>query len=293
LHGSSAPVLATPYARYMAQAGFQLVARNPGHGPESDTEKQFLLVDPGNHQPRDHAWATARFAIDTLAEHAYLFALLMPPEVARPQREQALLLAKQHRRLLRRIDVQGPPAGGEVRAFTRTIRDEMRPIIEFKQECHDLQASGELRSLAWPLLFEHTRREAEHFEDRLDRIGGGDVTLDAKATVGFWGHVFDEHHRFTAHLLDPAEQTLVRSVLRRSEGFQACYKGLAGEGGDLDPASEANAMLEMAEETLDFATDTARKVEAARLHGILVPMLADHLRREAVWGVDELRRLEG
>jgi hypothetical protein len=249
----------------MAQNGFRLVARNEGHGPESDSEKQMLLVDLGNDAPRDHAWATARFAIDSMAEHAALFTLLLPPETAAPQREQALLLGKQYRRLAQHIDVQGPPPPGEVRAFTRQIRDELEPIIAFKQECHDLQASGELRSLAWPLLFDHTRREAEHWEDRLGRIGSGDVTLEARDTVGFWGHVLDEHGRFVAHLLDPAEQGMVEQALRRSEGFQAATGSLLAEGGGTRPLEEVNTMLEMAEETLDFMTDThARRPLAAR-----------------------------
>jgi hypothetical protein len=281
----------TPYARYMAQAGFRLVSRVPGHGPESDWERQMLLVDAGNDAPRDHAWATARFAIDCMAEHASLFALLLPPELAGAQREQALLLGRQYRRLGQHLDVHGPPPAGELRAFTRQMRDELEPIITFKQECHDQQAAGELRCLAWPLLFDHARREAEHWEDRLGRLGSGDIALEPRETVGFWGHVLDEHARFVAHLLDPAEQRMVQAVLRRGEAFQAATGSLVEEGGTVAPIAEADAVLGLAEEALDFMTETAREVEGARIRSAIVPMLSDHWRRETVWAVDELQRL--
>ncbi|MCA1811720.1 MAG: DUF2935 domain-containing protein [Halobacteriales archaeon] len=282
----------TPYARYMAQAGFRLVARTDGQGPESDWERQMYVVAPGNDAPRDHAWATARFAIECMAEHAALFTLLLPPETAAAQRAQSLLLGKKYRRLAQHIDIVGPPPPGEVRAFTRQMRDELEPILAFTQECHDLQVSGELRSLAWPLLFDHARREAEHWDDRLGRIGSGDVTPEPRAAVGFWGHALDEHARFVAHLLDPAERQAIRQWQRRSEGFQVATGSLVEEGGRATPAGELATVLELAGEALEAMTDTARQVEAGRLQGILSPRLADHWRRETVWAIEELRQAQ-
>jgi hypothetical protein len=41
---------------------------------------------------------------------------------------------------------------------------------------------------------------------------------------------------------------------------------------------------------LDFKTETARDIEAARIKSIIDPRLADHVRREAQKFVDELKR---
>jgi hypothetical protein len=41
---------------------------------------------------------------------------------------------------------------------------------------------------------------------------------------------------------------------------------------------------------LEFKTKTARDVEAARIKSIIDPRLADHVRREALEFVDELKR---
>ncbi|HJS51390.1 MAG TPA: DUF2935 domain-containing protein, partial [Pyrinomonadaceae bacterium] len=53
---------------------------------------------------------------------------------------------------------------------------------------------------------------------------------------------------------------------------------------------ETNAVLSAAQTILDFKTKTARDVEAARIKSIIDPRLADHVRREALKFVDELKR---
>ena len=53
---------------------------------------------------------------------------------------------------------------------------------------------------------------------------------------------------------------------------------------------ETSAVLSAAETILDFKTKAARDIEAARIKSIIDPRLADHVRREALKFVDELKR---
>ena len=53
---------------------------------------------------------------------------------------------------------------------------------------------------------------------------------------------------------------------------------------------ETSAVLSAAQTILDFKTETARDIEGARIRSIIDPRLADHVRREALKFVDELRR---
>jgi hypothetical protein len=53
---------------------------------------------------------------------------------------------------------------------------------------------------------------------------------------------------------------------------------------------ETSAVLSAAETILDFKTQTARDIGAARIKSIIDPRLADHVRREALKFVDELKR---
>lgn len=45
-----------------------------------------------------------------------------------------------------------------------------------------------------------------------------------------------------------------------------------------------------AQEVIDFKTAAARGIEAGRLKSIIHPVLADHVRREAVKFLDEVKR---
>jgi hypothetical protein len=112
----------------------------------------------------------------------------------------------------------------------------------------------------------------------------------------------DEHARFVAHLLDPDEYELIEKAMSASRVFADLHKGGAGGVvaaivhepttvvGSLVDNPETSAILSAAETILDFKTKAARDIEAARIKSIIDPRLADHVRREALKFVDELRR---
>ncbi len=114
----------------------------------------------------------------------------------------------------------------------------------------------------------------------------------------------EEHARFVAHLFDPDEFELIDEATKASRVFQKLKGGgvggaaaaLAAEPGMVAEAltqfPETSAVLSAAELILDFKTKAARDIEAARIKSIIDPRLADHVRREALKFVDELRRAE-
>lgn len=55
---------------------------------------------------------------------------------------------------------------------------------------------------------------------------------------------------------------------------------------------ETSAVLSAAETVLEFKTQAARDIEAARIKSIIDPRLSDHVRREALKFVDELKRAD-
>jgi hypothetical protein len=111
----------------------------------------------------------------------------------------------------------------------------------------------------------------------------------------------DEHARFVAHLLDPDECELINTATKASEVFQDLAKGRGGAVRALatEPVTtvksllqnpQGDAVMSAAQTMLDFKTDAARKIEAARLRSIIDPRLDDHVRRESAKFVDELQR---
>jgi hypothetical protein len=283
-----------------AATGMDVFTRTPGGtGPESKYEKVMVLPKLEDNDPARHAWADARFTADILAEHALFFALLMPEEVAATERAQALEFMRSFTALFERIDAAGPPERSGLRKFASDINEEIKPFIEYKARLGEAQTTGKLRSLVWPLFFDHTRNEAERWGRRLNELAGGESEFDRTEVVRFWTNIMDEHARFVAHLLDPNEFELIEksfstATVFRDLGDGGAVQALADEPGavldSLAKNPELDAVMSAAQTILDFKTQAVRDIEAGRIKSIIEPRLADHVRREALKFLNELKR---
>ncbi|HZN18569.1 MAG TPA: DUF2935 domain-containing protein [Micromonosporaceae bacterium] len=136
----------------------------------------------------------------------------------------------------------------------------------------------------------------------MEQLAGGESEYDRKEVSAFWDNIMDEHARFVAHLLDPDELELIEKVRQTSNVFRKL--GAGGPGGAVaalvaEPVTvakaltehpETSAVLSAAESILEFKTKAARDIEGARIKSIIDPRLSDHVRREALKFVDELKR---
>ena len=284
------------------QVGLVTYTRGGGKELEGQYEKPVVVPAADNNDPAFHAWADARFATDIMAEHAFFFALLMPPEIAAKERAEALAFSETFTMLHQHIDGTAPPERSELKRFANNVVEQIKPLTEYKARLGDAQRSGKLRSLVWPLFFDHTQHEAERWTRRLQMLASGESELDRKEVTTFWTNIMDEHARFIAHLLDPDEYELIEQAMSASQVFQDLHHG--GIGGvaaamvhepgavtkGLIENPETSAVLSAAETILDFKTKAARGIEAARIKSIIDPRLADHVRREALKFIDELKR---
>lgn len=284
--------------------GFSIHTRSGGDQTESPTEKPVILPAMDQQAANLHAWADARFVVEIMAEHAFFFVLLMPPEVAAAERADAERFHKTFKTLFERIDANGPPEPSGLKAFAVGVLEEIKPFIEYKARLGEAQSTGALRSLVWPLFFDHTRHEAERWTRRLEQVARGESEFDKKEVSHFWTEIMDEHARFVAHLLDPDEFELIDTCMKTSRVFCDLHKGglhgvvsaLVDEPGTVTKSliqnPETNAILSAAQTILDFKTKTARDIEGGRIKSIIDPRLADHVRREALKFVDELKRAQ-
>jgi hypothetical protein len=295
----------------MSQAGISpavagsmdVLGRSPGaNAPESGYEKLMVLPKLGDDDVGKHAWADARFGADILAEHALFFALLMPEELAAKERAEALRFRDEFQAIYDKIDAAGPPARSDVTSFTAQMTEPLKRFIDYKARLGEAQTTGQLRSLVWPLFFDHTRHEAERWERRFAELGRGETEFERKEVVRFWTNIMDEHSRFVAHLLDPNEFELIEKAFSTSNVFRelgddtvtGTVAALGQEPGTvLDSLAmnpDVDAVMSAAQTILDFKTQAVRDIEAGRIKSIIEPRLADHVRREALKFLNELKR---
>lgn len=280
---------------------FHTYTRSGGATLEQPYEKPVVVPTQGDQTVSHHAWADARFATDIMSEHALFFALLMPIELAATERQQALEFCATFAELTDRIDAAGPPEAGDTGAFCTEVVEAIKPFIEYKAILGDAQREGTLRSLVWPLFFDHTRDEAERWSRRLIQLGGGESEFERGEVIPFWSGIMAEHCAFVAHLLDPQEVKLIETAIDTAAVFSALDGSVTGSVRAVaaHPAIVAKAIthhperdevMSAARELLDFKTTAARDIEAGRIMSIIDPRLADHVRREALKFVDELKR---
>jgi hypothetical protein len=252
-------------------------AQTPGATTKNGGTKPVYV--PAGDDAVSHSVADNLFWNDILAEHATFFVMLMPgPELAaqraRAEQFKTTFTSQFEKARAARLDK------GSYAAFNRSTAEMVKPFIAFKREMQQAQESGRMRSLVWPLFFDHTAREAERFVSRLDRLSKGDADLDPAEVVDFWARIMDEHAEFIAHLLDPQEDQHIEKALSSSAAFRDLR---AKRGSKADAAALAKSII-------DFKTAAGKGIQAGQIKSIIPPALADHVRREAVKFEDELTR---
>lgn len=229
--------------------------------------------------PLGHSIADNLFWNDIMMEHAMFFVMLMPgPELEGPRRQ-----AEEFQRVFRRqLEMSPGIRPDNFVAFNRSTIALARRFSDYKKTLREQQATGKVRSLVWPLFFQHTAREADRFATRLDLYNRRQIELDRREVVDFWSKTMGEHSGFIAHLLDPDERLLIDQATKLERSFRSeTFRNVPGDD-----------VMKAANEILDFKTVGEKGIYEGKIKSIIPPPLASHVRREAVRFIDELKRTQ-
>jgi hypothetical protein len=244
----------------------------PGQSPEVKPTYVAQSRDPVAYSVADNL-----FWNDIMMEHAMFFQMLMPGREVDAERHQA----EEFTRLFaRQFELSRDIKPDNYMAFNKASIDLIKRFSDYKKTMQERQSTGKVRTLVWPLFFEHTAREADRFASRLDLYNRRQIELDRAEVVSFWSKTMGEHSGFIAHLLDPSERLLISQASRLEKAF--LQEGFRELGGD--------AVMKAAVEVLDFKTVGEKGIYAGKIKSIISPPLASHVRREAVRFIDELKR---
>jgi len=236
-----------------------------------------------SNDPVIHARTENLFWNQIMMEHATFFGMLMPGAELTSQRTQAETFQRSFQTQLEKTRATTFDRS-TYGSFTRSTIELMKPFIEYKQRMLDSQQAGKIRTLVFSTFFDHTVREAQRTAARLERIATGDVALNYNEVIDFWSAIMSDHTDFIAHLLDTKEREMIGQALDASAVFQGFKEGNyqhAVRGGDV---------LLVTEELIDFETALQEGIESNTIRSIIHPVLADHMRRETLKFVDELKR---
>jgi hypothetical protein len=241
--------------------------------------KPVFVPEGRAFDPVAFSLADSLFWTDILAEHAQFFVMLMPGDELAKHRAEAERFKATFAQHFDRVRTANIGRDNYVQ-LNRQIIESVKPFSEWKHRMGEAQASGKIRSLVWPDFFDHTALEAERFTRRLSQFSTGRAELDRAEVVDFWSKIMEDHSEFIAHLLDPQEKALIAASRKSAELFSK----LRGDANKVKALAEGQAIVA-------FKTTATKGIEEGKIKSIIHPTLADHVRREAVKFVDELKRV--
>jgi hypothetical protein len=178
-----------------------------------------------------------------------------------------------------------------IRRFNIEVYQAAASIWAYKRKVLGLLLRGEVHGNNFPLLVDHTSREAAYFVKRLKELNEGKLKPLPDAIIKenvFFLKIMADHAKFIGHLLDPSERKLVDQAREFSHDFDQ----LLYQAQDLDhmkPQSQTVPLLDQfldqnrvsVKSLRDFKKTARDLIEAAKIKSIIHPLLADHVFREA------------
>ncbi|WNR45439.1 DUF2935 domain-containing protein [Paenibacillus roseipurpureus] len=180
----------------------------------------------------------------------------------------------------------------QIRQFNMEVSAAVAHIWAFKRKVLGLIIQCKLPGgNNFPLLVDHTSREANYFRNRLHELNTGrleplpDAIIDENV---FFLRIMADHAKFIGHLLDPSERQLVEQARNFSHDFDTLLFQAIDLSG-MRPQSQTEPLLDQFLDQnrvsvvalRDFKKTARDLIEACKIKSIIHPLLADHVFREA------------
>lgn len=163
-----------------------------------------------------------------------------------------------------------------------TINKQTLPLIEnlitFKNNILNSVLSCKMYTTNYPLLITHIMNEAKMYQTLLKKVESRSSFTKNEFLEQelFWNNIMKEHAEFIRGLLDPSERELILTADKYAQEYQTIIKNYQN-----NPAYLNNISLG---ETIDFRNFKVTGEEGilnCKVKSIIIPLLADHVVREA------------
>ena len=169
-----------------------------------------------------------------------------------------------------------------IRQLNHHVLHLLGGLIEFKKQILQEVTCCRLFTANYPLLIEHIIREAELYQKMIASLEDGTCkSVEQMAeTERFWNQIMMEHALFIRGLLDPTEGELIETA----DSFAGDYQRLLEEARQKDCRAMnglTRKTLETTKKYRDFKAAGTKGITGCEIRSIILPLLADHVLREA------------
>lgn len=166
-----------------------------------------------------------------------------------------------------------------VKALNKKALKLLQGLIYLKEEILENVLSCRMLTMNYPLLIEHILIEAKLYRKYLQMLEeNGEICRESmKETECFWNRIMMEHALFIRGLLDPSEEKLINSA----DTFAKDYSDLLKKCNNAQNKTLNMDSMAETKKFRDFKTAGAKGIESCQIRSLILPLLADHVLREA------------
>ena len=155
-------------------------------------------------------------------------------------------------------------------------------LICFKEKVLEEVISCKLFTSNYPMMLEHIIEEAKKYQQNIKDLENNiDIEqYKIKKVERFWNEIFMEHAMFIRGMLDPSEEKLIKSA----DKFAKKFKELMKKTSDINEATSTTIVSDTLIETaklIDFKKAATKGILGGEIKSIILPLLSDHVLREA------------
>lgn len=155
-------------------------------------------------------------------------------------------------------------------------------LIGLKERILDEMLCCKLFTVNYPLLIEHILREAKLYYSYIDALENDkDIEEEDMVKVElFWDQIMMEHSLFIRGLLDPSENDLINTANQFANEYSELIKKTTNKDIMLIEGYPNDTLAETIK-LRDFKKAGAEGIDDCKIKSIILPLLADHVLREA------------
>lgn len=159
-------------------------------------------------------------------------------------------------------------------------------LIKFKTRLLADVLSCRLFTFNYPLLIDHILRETKLFVSLLQQLQARidiDSTREIIRQEVFWNRIMAEHAKFIRGLLDPTEEALIETANNFARQFDELTKEAKAAISMTIPstATVTAKSLEATKRISNFKAEGTQGILQCKIRSIIIPLLGDHVLREA------------
>jgi hypothetical protein len=181
--------------------------------------------------------------------------------------------------------VQDAQLEGEVERLDRRAYQLTAELVNYKEQLLRSVRTCNMFTVNYPLLIEHILREARHFMNMLLMLVRRESINRPEDLISqelFWNRQMGEHAKFIAGLLDPSEEALIETARIFGREFdELTVEAEQASRHAMDIANVTANSLQETERLRDFKSAGTRGLLECRIQSIIIPLLGDHVLREA------------